>query len=173
MGDVPTGLGGPEGRRSRVAEKVKEARAWLEFLGAFGDPFPVRRLFGKDAKLLGIIHEPKLKAQLAKLGFPFLWAITLEFPVAFAPAFFVFRHGAGPLGRGEGFAPPGLGFAPDHADAANLLEFEAVAGIQEAVTIPVAHKYAYFHAGIVGNPRPGGKPAFARQNFFRPSSWRG
>jgi NADH-quinone oxidoreductase subunit G len=54
---------------------------------------------------------------------------------AFATAFFVFRDGAGPFGGGEGFAPPGLGLAADHADAADLLEFEPVAGIEEADSI--------------------------------------
>ena len=46
--------------------------------------------------------------------------------------------GAGPLGGGEGFAPPGLGLTADHADAADLLEFEPVAGIEEAMSLPVA-----------------------------------
>ena len=52
---------------------------------------------------------------------------------------FVLGDGAGPFGGGQGFAPPGLGLAADHADAADLLELEAVAGIKEAVAIPVAH----------------------------------
>ena len=98
----------------------------------------MRRLFGEDAELLGIIHEPELEAEFAELGLPFLGAVALEFPAPFAAAFFVLRDGARPFGGGEGLAPPGLGLAADHADAADLLEFEPVAGIEEAVSLPVA-----------------------------------
>ena len=139
VGDVPSRLGGIERRGAGVAEKVEQAGARFEFLRALGDPFPVRGLLGEDAELLGIVHEPQLEAELAQLGLPFLGAVALQLPAAFAAAFFVFGDGAGPFGGGQGLAPPGLGFAPDHADAADLLELEAVAGIQEAVTLPVAH----------------------------------
>jgi hypothetical protein len=98
----------------------------------------VRRLFGEDAELLRIIHEPELEAELTELGLPFLGAVALELPAAFAAAFFMFGDGAGPFGGGQGFAPPGLGLTADHADAADLLEFEPVAGIEEAMSLPVA-----------------------------------
>jgi hypothetical protein len=163
-------LGGPERGGAGVAEEVEQARARFELLRPFGDPFPVRSLLGEDAELLRVVHEPQLEAELAELGLPLLGAVALEFPTAFPAAFFVFGDRAGPFGGGQGFAPPGLGFAPDHADAADLLQLEAVAGIQEAVTIPVAHEYADFHGRIVGGRRPGGKPAFARLIIFRPSS---
>ena len=98
----------------------------------------MRRLFGEDAELLGIIHEPELEAELAEQGLPFLGAVALELPAAFTAAFFVLGDSAGPFGGGQGFAPPGLGLATDHADAADFLEFEPVAGIEEAMSLPVA-----------------------------------
>ena len=98
----------------------------------------MRRLFGEDAELLRIVHEPELEAEFAELGLPFLGAVALKLPAPFAAAFFMLGDGAGPLGGGEGFAPPGLGLAADHADSADLLEFEPVAGIEEAMSLPVA-----------------------------------
>ena len=135
---VPAGLGGAKRSGTSIAEKIEQAGAGFELLGARRDPFPVRGLFGEDPELLRIVHEPELKAEFAQLGLPFLGAVALELPVTFTAAFFVLGDGAGPFGGGEGFAPPGLGLTADHADAADLLEFEPVAGIEEAMSLPVA-----------------------------------
>ena len=41
--------------------------------------------------------------------------------------------------------PPSFGLAPNDADAGELLQFEAVAGIQKAVLLPGARKDMNFH----------------------------
>ena len=62
----------------------------------------------------------------------------MEFPSTIPPRLFVHRDGLIPFAIGQGFAPPSFGFAPDHTDAANLLELEAVAGVEEAMPLPFA-----------------------------------
>ena len=135
---VPAGLGGDQRSRPGVAEKVEQAGSIRASGLLLGQPLPVGRLFGEDAKLLGIIHEAQLQLKFPQLRFPVAGAIAVELPAAFAPAFFVHRDGFSPFGPRQALAPPGFGFAADHADATDFLELEAVAGVQKAVAFPIA-----------------------------------
>ena len=87
--------------------------------------------------------------------------------MAFAAAFLVLGHGLLPLGGRQGLGPPGLGLAADHAHAADLLELEAVARVEQAMPRPVAGQYADIHAASWASAESESSPLLLAKSFSR------
>ncbi len=165
MGDRPAGARGDETGDAGVAEQVQHSTAGRAVLKPRGEPFPVGRLFGEDAKVPKAA-QPREERRLPPAHGPCLRHVVREAP----SAGFVLvgrlegRVGLRPSLRVAG-PPEGLRLGPRHRHVAVALQLAAFAAVDQGVVGP---RLGAKRQGLGSHARPTGRHATAHKAAARP-----